>query len=87
VTDEQVVSQLNKRELAALHILATGGFGNAEIAEIFRTTEQVIKNRFRHAYAVTGVETRARMMLFVQHHAGLQAAAAAAWQEYAGTGK
>lgn len=71
----RAAQQLTRSELRIVSLLLEG-MKNREIAQVLRTTEQVVKNYLRSVFDKVGVSDRVELALYTFHHPALRMAAA-----------
>ncbi len=71
----RAAQQLTRTELRIIALLLEG-MKNREIAQVLRTTEQVVKNYLRSVFDKVGVFDRVELALYTFHHPALRMAAA-----------
>jgi len=71
----RVARELTRTELRIIALLLEG-MKNREIAQVLRTTEQVVKNYLRSVFDKVGVSDRVELALYTFHHPALHMAAA-----------
>ncbi len=71
----RAAQQLTRSEFRIVSLLLEG-MRNREIAEVLRTTEQVVKNYLRSIFDKVGVSDRVELAIYSFHHPAFQMAAA-----------